>query len=535
MALTRARKLVIFVLVLLIAFAVTIAIAFVAVAPLSEETARQRVIATLAERLDAQVELKELHLQTWPSLRAEGRGLTIRHHGRTDVPPLISIAHFSADAAILTFFYHRHISRLTIEGLDIQIPPDHNKDKGDDDERTGPPSIRQPDRAESMARTIVVDHLYSMGARLTIIPSEAHKPPRVWDIHDLHMTSLSAGMAMPFEATLTNAIPPGEIETRGSFGPWQPDDPGGTPLGGVFAFNRADLSVFDGVAGILSAHGQFGGRLERIDVHGETDTPEFRIVKTGGHPVPLHATYHTIVDGTNGNTILDEIDASFLNTRVIAKGDVLGNPNVHGRTVKLDVSIERGRLEDLLRLAVDAPKSPMSGALRLRTSFVLPPGHVDVVKKLKLDGHFALAGTRFTSDTVQDKINELSRRGRGKPGEDAEQDARRVQSKFEGQFALAGGTLTLPKVQFDVPGALVQLAGNYALEPGTMDFKGTLFMDAKVSETTTGIKRVLLKVVDPLFRRDGGGSAIPIKVSGSRANPQFGLDKGRLFSNQRHP
>jgi hypothetical protein len=60
-------------------------------------------------------------------------------------------------------------------------------------------------------------------------------------------------------------------------------------------------------------------------------------------------------------------------------------------------------------------------------------------------------------------------------------------------------------------------------------------MDAKVSETTTGIKRVLLKVVDPLFRRDGGGSAIPIKVTGSRANPQFGMDKGRLFSNQRHP
>ena len=201
--------------------------------------------------------------------------------------------------------------------------------------------------------------------------------------------------------------------------------------------------------------------------------------------------------------------------------------------MSLDVSIERGRLEDLLRLAVDAPGAPMTGALRLRTSFVLPPGHVDVVKKLKLDGHFALAGTRFTSDTVQEKISELSRRGQGKP--DDKDDTSKVQSKFEGRFTLAGGTLTLPKVQFDVPGALVQLAGNYALEPETMDFKGTLFMDAKVSETTTGIKRVPRKSWTRCFAATAGGSAIPIKVTGSRADPQFGVDKGRLFSNTRHP
>ena len=41
---------------------------------------------------------------------------------------------------------------------------------------------------------------------------------------------------MPFEATLTNAIPPGEIQTQGSFGPWQPENPGDTPVDGVFAF-----------------------------------------------------------------------------------------------------------------------------------------------------------------------------------------------------------------------------------------------------------------------------------------------------------
>jgi hypothetical protein len=498
------------------------------VAPMTEGQARERFIAALSQRLDAEVELKELHLRTFPSLRAEGRGLTIRHRGRRDVPPLITVAHFSAESGLLAFA-HRHISRVTIDGLDIQIPADRNRGDRRDaaDDRTGAPSKGEPDRADDLARTLIVDHLYSMNARLTIIPSKPDKPPRIWNIHDLHMRSVSAGTAMPFDATLTNAVPPGEIETRGSFGPWQPKEPGDTPLGGDFAFNHADLSVFSGISGVLKARGQFGGTLDRVDVHGETDTPEFRVVKTGGQPVPLHTTYHAIVDGTNGNTILEQVDASFLNTRVTAKGEVMGNPNVHGRTVTLDVSIDRGRLEDLLRLSVNAPKPPMIGSLRLKTSFVLPPGEVDVVKKLKLDGRFTLTGTRFTSDTVQEKIAELSRRGRGRP--DDVDGSKRVLSKFDGRFKLASGTLQIPDVKFDVPGSLVQLAGSYELENAAMNFKGTLFLDAKISETTTGIKHVLLKVVDPLFKRDGGGSQLPIKITGTRDNPSFGLDKGRIF------
>ena len=531
MALSRARKLAIISAILLLGLVVALAIAATMVAPLTEGRARERFVAALGERLNAQVELSELHLRTVPSLRAEGRGLTIRHHGRTDVPPLISIAHFSADASLMTFLHH-HISRVDIDGLEINIPPDRDA-RDPDDEAAGPASIAQPDRADDLARSLVVDHLYSKGARLVIIPSKPDRAPRVWDIHDLHMTSVSAGTAMPFEATLTNAVPPGEIATRGSFGPWQSEEPGDTPLDGMFAFNHADLGVFKGISGMLDAHGQFGGKLDRIDVHGETETPEFRVVKTGGRPVPLHTTYHAVVDGTNGNTVLDEINASFLNTYLVAKGAVLGNPNQHGRTVSLAVSIDRGRLEDLLRLAVSAQKAPMTGAVRLKTSFLLPPGDVDVVRKLKLDGRFTLADTRFTSGTVQERINELSRRGRGKP-DDVEASSH-VSSKFDGRFTLDGGTLHIPDVTFDVPGALVQLAGGYTLEHGTMDFDGTLFMDAKVSDTTTGLKRVLLKVVDPLFRRDGGGSAIPIRIRGTREDPQFGMDKGRIFSHKRQP
>jgi hypothetical protein len=40
----------------------------------------------------------------------------------------------------------------------------------------------------------------------------------------------------------------------------------------------------------------------------------------------------------------------------------------------------------------------------------------------------------------------------------------------------------------------------------------------------------VLKVVDPLFKqKDGSGSAIPIKITGSRSAPDFGLDVRRVL------
>jgi hypothetical protein len=537
---SRTRIVAIIIGILLAVAGASIVVGVLTLPSLTQEKAREQFVAALSERLDAKVELKELRFKMWPTIRAEGRGLVIRHRGRTDVPPLITIPHFSAEGSLSSFLHH-HISRVDIEGLDIQIPPDHNRDPQDaaaasassGAARRNDAPDEDPNQSD-LAHSLIVDDLYTMGARLTIIPSEEGKQPKVWAIHDLHMKSLSAGHAMPFEATLTNGVPPGEIATRGSFGPWQPDEPGDTPLDGVFTFDNANLGVFNGISGMLSAHGQFGGKLERIDVHGETDTPEFRIVKTEGHAVPMHATYHAIVDGTNGNTILDEVNAKILNTTIVAKGGVVGKPHADGRTVSLDVTINNGRLEDIMRMVVKTPKAPMIGGMHLNTKFVLPPGDVDVVKKLRLDGRFTLTGARFTSADVQKKIVELSQRGSGKVGDKAEDlDPSKVASKFDGRFKLGDGRLAIPDVKFDVRGATVQLAGEYALVPETIDFKGMLFMDVKVSETTTGIKHVLLKLVDPLFKRDGGGSAIPIKITGTRNDPSFGLDAGRVFSHKR--
>ncbi len=518
------------------------------VMPISSDRLRDKVTRTLAAELESEVELDRLTLRLIP-LHAEGAGLVIRHRGRHDVPPLITIRSFIVDMQLRDLL-RRHVTRLRVDGLDIQVPPGND----DDDGRPGTPDPEEmPDRAtpttgsdavqptdrsrpsRGAVTRVVVDQLLAKDARLVILPDEPSARPKVWAIHQLRMTSVSADHAMPFDATLTNAVPPGEIETAGHFGPWQSEVPGRTPLDGRFAFARADLGVFKGISGTLSARGNFAGSLARIDIHGETDTPDFT-VSVGGHPMPLHAAYHSIVDGTNGNTILERIDATFLDTSLLARGSVIDVPNVDGRTVKLHVTIDRGRIEDVLRMAVNTAKPPMRGALKLDTAFLLPPGEADVVKRLQLDGHFRMGRVKFTDLDVQKRINELSTRSRGKPQPaDARPEGGSVVSDFSGRFALARGTLTLPSLTFAVPGAAVQLAGRYALVPGTLDFTGTLRMQAKISETTTGLKRLLLKVIDPLFSRKGGGSEIPIKITGRRSDPQFGLDKGRIFRRGRRP
>ncbi|MEO8256773.1 MAG: AsmA-like C-terminal region-containing protein [Acidobacteriota bacterium] len=521
----------------IVAAVVLVLIAFVGVVvwrlPITSDRLRAKVIETLSDRLDSDVELSSLAVRAFPRLHAEGGGLTIKRRGQGGRPPLISVKSFTVDGDLLGL-YRKHVGRVELVGLDIQIPPKNDEasqDKTDGEQTAGPgrpgPTAEkdsQPGSGRSSKGGIVVDSMVTTDARLVIIPRESDKSPKVWNIHKLHMTSVGAETAMPFEATLTNAIPPGEIETSGRFGPWEREEPGATPLDGIFSFAKADLSVFKGISGILSAHGTFGGKLERIDIHGETSTPDFTVA-VGGHPVPLNTKYHSQVDGTNGNTILERIDASFLNTAIVAKGAVIDLPGDPGRQVSMNVTIDRGRLEDLLKLAVKTPTPPMQGALKLSTRFILPPGDKDVVEKLQLKGQFSIAGGRFTSDEVQQKINDLSRRGRGKPAAAPQQ----VASDFKGDFSLANGVLGLPKVSFSVPGAGVNLTGQYALRRETLGFKGELTMDATVSEAAGGgLKGRLLKVMDPIFQKNGR-TVIPIKITGTRQAPAFGLDAGALF------
>jgi len=509
---------------------------FTAAVPLSSDTLRHRMVAYLSDKLDSDVELGDLHLRAFPRLRIEGADLRIRRRGMADYPPLISIKSFHVEASIMGL-YRKHVDHVRLDGLDINIPPSQARDRqkfegegqkaegsaGPDHEPTAEEQRRDPLKAGG----VIIDRTDTNDARLIILPFEKDKQPKIWAIHNLHMRNLGSLEPWPFKATLTNGVPPGEIEVNGKFGPWRRDEPGDTPLEGAFMFAKADLSVFKGIAGTLSSHGYFGGTLSKLQANGETNTPDFTIA-VGGHPFPLYVKYQALIDGTNGDTRLNAIDAWFLNSYLYATGAVLDAPKgQHGRTVSLDVAMDKSRIEDVMTMVVKSASPPMVGGLKLNTKFLLPPGENDVIDRLRLDGQFWITKARFTNYDVQGKIEELSKRGRGKTAEPVRE---RVASDFQGRFKLGGGRLMLPAVSFNVPGARVELAGLYALKPETLDFKGQLLLDARVSQTMTGWKAVLLKPFDPLFKqKDGSGSAIPIKIGGSRSAPDFGLDIHRVF------
>jgi hypothetical protein len=486
---------------------------------------RDRAIAALNERFRSEVALDSLQVSMFPRPEVSGGGLTVRHNGRTDVTPLIRIESFSASAGLWGLMRSPlRLKTVEIDHLEISIPPGGLH--GPDGEPPGAESTTgasESTSSGSVASRLVVDEIVSRTARLEIVPRDPTKLPREFQIHHLVMHRLFDGGGAPFEAALTNPQPRGEITTRGTFGPWQGDEPSRTPVRGGYDFDAANLDTIKGIGGILTSHGTYSGVLEQIEVNGETDTPDFSI-DLAGQPVPLKTTFHAIVDGTSGDTRLERVEARLIDTMIVAHGAVVRTKATKGRRVGLDVTIDNGRIEDLLKLAVRAGKPLMTGQVQLTTKFLLPAGEADVIDRLELDGRFSLNEARFSNVNVQHQIDTLSQRGKGETADAGPS----VVSSLSGTFRLRTATLTFADLSFAVPGAVVQIAGTYDMKRELLDFRGDLLLDATLEKTTTGWKAVAAKLAQPLFRRPGGGSKLPIKITGPRDKPEFGLDVGRV-------
>jgi hypothetical protein len=493
---------------------------------------RQRILDALNARFASQVDVDVLNIDVYPQPEVSGRGLRLRYNGRTDIPPLISLGAFQASATLRGLFVRPlHLQQVMLEELDIRIPP------GGLHAGTASPPAPPRDRSVPPPRAVatagardpsalIIDRIESKHARLEIPSKRVGRLPRVFDIEGLVMDGFGAADGARFHGALINPVPRGRIETSGSFGPWNTNEPDDTPIQGEYAFKNADLDTIKGLGGILSSVGTYSGVLERVEVEGQSETPDFRI-DVGGQPVPLRTKFKAIVDGTSGDTWLDSVEAVLGQSTIIAKGAVVRTEDVKGRRINLDVRLDRARLEDLLRLAVKAKQSPITGRVDLVTKFLLPAGTSSVVDRLQLDGRFALAQARFTNIDVQKKITQLSQRGRG--NEEGDGAGESVVSDLKGRFTLRNAQLSFPELTFSVPGAMVELAGTYDLRGETIDFSGNLLTEASLSDMTKGFKSLLARVAQPFFKRPGGGSRVPIRISGSRSNPSFRLDVRRVF------
>jgi hypothetical protein len=481
------------------------ALGFGILAAYSEPILRERAIRMLERRFDSNVELASLRVSLWPGIGATGTGLVLHRKDDPAGPPLIAIKSFSLSTGLMELLRPApHIHSVRLDGLEITVAAHH-------DGRTGLAADGGPH--------IEVGEIDTDDALLRILPRVPAKEPLLFNIHRLTMRTVARNQPMSFVTTLRNAKPPGEIHSAGNFGPWQEQDPGLTPVSGSYTFENANLGVFKGISGILASRGKYGGTLDHIDVKGDTDTPDFT-VRVSGHPVDLKTTFHSIVDGTNGDTLLQPVDAHFGHSTIHCEGGVVHDEGEHGKTVSLNIAVIDARIEDLLRLAVKSDKPVMTGAVHFHAKFELPPGDRDIPDRLNLDGTFGVGGAHFTNSTVQEKVASLSHRAQGRPDE----TGGTVASDLKGSFILKDGVITFSRLSFGVPGADIVLIGDYNLDNERIDFRGTARMQAELSQMTTGWKSMLLKIADPFFRKNGAGTVIPFKITGTRENPSFGLD-----------
>ena len=471
-----------------------------------EDRVRQWVVEELQEKFQSDVELGELHVRLLPDVGVAGEELSIRAHNRKDLPPMFHVAKFSFNLGWRGILEAPHrISGIYVENMTITIPP-----RGEKGEKPPAPKKKLPE--------VVVDEIVINDTNLVIMPKKAGKAPLDFDIHDLVLKSVGPNKPFDFHGELTNAKPQGEIATVGTFGPWDADEPGDSPLTGSYKFTDADLGPFPGIAGTLSSTGEFTGKLNEIAVNGKTDTPNFSLDPVG-HAVPLHTDFSATVDGTDGDTYLHPVKATLGKSVINCEGSVVRVPN-QGHLIQLNVDAPNAHIEDILALAINSDKPFMMGPAKIKAKLTIPPGKMKVLQKMILDGKVNIDNANWSDPKVRDKLESLSRHAEGKP---ADEEAGSSIANLYSDFKLDKAIINFRNLTFSVPGANLDLTGNYDIGEATLDFNGHLRLQAKLSQTVTGKKSFFLKAVDPFFSKDGAGTLLPITITGKRNAPTLGV------------
>ena len=438
---------------------------------------KQQAIEYLKKRFDSEVELASLTVNV-PHLspaklvfsrgrgvmaRVEGTGVVLRHKGRRDLPPMFAMKSFRFEVDLGRVFEPvKHVALVRLEGMEIHVPP-----KGDR------PQLQDLDPHAAPPPEVIIADVDIRDARLVILPRRKDRKPLEFPLHEIHLKSAGLRRPMDYTARLTNPKPPGKVESRGTFGPWNAETPGDTPLRGDYVFRDADLGVFRPIAGILQSTGSFEGVLGDFHAKGEATVPDFRL-RRSGQPVPLRTTFEVDVDGTNGDTILKPVRAVLGSSRFTTSGAVIKHDGDPRRTIQLHVDMTAANMVDILRLAMPGPPM-MEGRLMLNTDIAIPPLSGKVIEKLLLNGRFDIRDGKFLKSNIQDKLDSLSRKAQGQPKNEAIDE---VVSGMRGAFKLNGQVLTFSTLTFAMPGANVDLAGSYDLDSDTLDFHGSVRLAA---------------------------------------------------------
>jgi hypothetical protein len=462
--------------------------------PFSEKAVQE----DLAEAADSSVTIRSYHPTYFPSPGCILEGIEFRHG--TNQFRLITIDKLIIEGSF-SGILRQHVPRITAVGARVFIPP-----------------FGANTKFHSQHSDLVVDELVANGTKVEFTSGDEPKHPLLFDVHEALLRSVRWGSPIRYQLRFHNPDPPGEISTEGDFGPWADGHPQDTPMSGAYSFEHADLGVYGGIAGILSSTGKFDGAFQHINVSGTTDTPNF-VVTSGGHQHNLTTRFDAYVDATRGDTFLNRVEARVGRTTLIAQGSIAGAPGKKGKVADLRFTSRHGRIEDLLGLFVTANRSPMSGDMSLVARAQVGRGDQPFLERVRLDGKFGIDEGAFKPETQKD-VNALSAGARGENKDDPET----VLTDLKGTVTLSGGVAYFHDLEFGVPGAKASLHDTYNILNHRINLHGEMKVDTKISKTSSGAKALLLKIMDPLFRKKKKGEIVPVHILGTYEKPQFGLD-----------
>ncbi len=492
---SRGQKIILLIAVVAIAIAICLALLWSRFWPFTEKA----IVQDLAEASDSTVTIRSSHRTYFPSPGCILEGLKFQHG--PDKWTLITIDKLTIQGSysgILT----KRVPRIKAEGGHVFVPPFGSKVTFD-----------------TQHSNLVVEEIVADGTVVEFASRDRDKKPLPFEVHQGILHNVQWGSPIDYDLKIHNPQPPGEIATRGKFGVWTTGRPGETPISGEYTFDHADLGVYGGIAGMLSSKGKYGGLLAHINIAGSTEVPNFEVT-TGGNKVKLVTQYEAFVDAIHGDTFLQHVDGRFGHTGLAVDGSIAGTQERKGKTALLNLTSRHGRIEDILGLFVDAPRAPMSGAIALKAKVEIPSGKERFLKKVKLQGTFGIDEGIFSGSETQKNVNELSAGARGEKMEDAET----VLTDLKGQVALEGGIASFSDLSFGIPGARARMFGTYNLLNEKIDLHGRMRVDTQISKTTTGMKSLFLKAIDPFFKKKKKGEVVPIHITGTYEHPRFGLD-----------
>jgi len=489
------------------AVAATLAVAIALHWPYSE----RMLVPTLQATFRANVRVQNFRRFYFPHPGCEAKMVTLtRTESGSAVAPLATAQKLTITGRYLDLIFRpHHIAEIRLDGLHVQIPP-LEKGKGPE----------QPELSnEVLPSTISIGTVTAADSVLEFDRNDAEEPLK-FGIQRLRISPIAAREAMNYQVNMKIPEPPGELESQGTLGPLQAGPIGRIPLGGNVRLTDAKLDKYPGIGGTISSTEKFSGTLEQVQVSGEASVPDFHL-KGPGHLIAVTSQFQVIVNGLKGEARLRDVTGKIGKTVMRAQGEVAKNVDLGRRDTRLDFWIGPGRAEDLLWLFNSADKPPMLGVATCSGHIQVPKFGKGFLSSLMVHGRFEVREGHLQRET-QVKANELSTRAQGQKVDDPSEAREVAISRLSSEVMIEKAVAHLERLYFEVPGARARVQGTYNLEGHQVDLHGNLWTDATVSKDTTGITSMLLKPVDPLFKRKHAGAMVEVEMSGDIDAPHFG-------------